>query len=455
MTRPSLLAAVALASLASAAHAQLALSVLTGATETPVVSLYDLGTVASGDTASAHFRLRNTGNSTATVTLLAVGGSGFTLATAPSLPFTLTASAAADFTVAFQAVVSGGYSATLRSDGISVLLTASVVPALTYRVQTPSGTQTLGAAPVDFGSAPVGQPQLRHFLIDNLALQALTVPSISVSGSDFSLSGASPTGSILQAGKEAAFDVQFRPVSAGVRTGTLTIGGKSYGLTGTANALPLPAPQLTITLPQAQSAQQGSITVRFTTLAATGGSGTVTLQFQPSVPGAQDPSVAFASGGQSVPFTFSAGDIQATFGTQRSAAFQTGTTAGTITFTAQLGSASDQRSVTIAPAAATVTAQALRAPGSVQVQLTGFDNTRTAGRLSFTFFDTASNTIAPGAIPADGTSAFAQYFSSSSVGGSFVLRAVFPVTGEVLAIQYVESSVTNSAGTTTTTRTSF
>ena len=196
MTRPNLLAAVALASLAPAAQAQLALSVVTGTTETPAVSSYDFGTVSSGDTTSAHFRLRNTGSATATVTLLAVGGSGFTLATAPSLPLTLTASASADFTVAFQAVVSGGYSATLRSDGISVLLTASVVPALTYRVQTPSGTQTLGAAPVDFGSVSVGQPQVRHFLIDNLALQALTVPSISVSGSDFSLSGASPGGSV-------------------------------------------------------------------------------------------------------------------------------------------------------------------------------------------------------------------------------------------------------------------
>jgi hypothetical protein len=68
------------------------------------------------------------------------------------------------------------------------------------------------------------------------------------------------------------------------------------------------------------------------------------------------------------------------------AAFQTGTTAGTIILSAQAGTVSDQQlvAIMIAPVAFSST-QGSRSPGSIQVQVTGFDNTRTAGRLSFTF----------------------------------------------------------------------
>jgi len=275
-----------------------------------------------------------------------------------------------------------------------------------------------------------------------------------VATSDFSLSGAPPSGSTLQPGQQSGFDLQFQPAAAGPRVGSLTVGGRTYALTGTGVAPPMPKPLLAVSLPSAASAQQGTVSIKFDAPAATSGSGGVTLQFQPSAAGAIDPAIAFASGGQSAPFTFAAGDIQASFGNARTALFQTGTTAGTIVFTAQAGGVSDQQSVSLpaAPVAFTAT-QANRFPGSIQVQITGFDNTRTAGRLSFTFYDNAGNPIAPGTIPADISEAFWNYFAGPSLGGNFLLRANFPVTGDTAGIVYFEAAFTNSAGTSTTART--
>ena len=136
--------------------------------------------------------------------------------------------------------------------------------------------------------------------------------------------------------------------------------------------------------------------------------------------------------------------------------FQTGTTAGTLTFTAQLGGATDRQTVTIPAAPVGITAtQAVRSPGSIEVRVTGFDNTRTVGALTFTFYDAAGSPVAPGAIRADATADFARYFQTSDLGGVFLLRALFPVTGDASGINTFEVQLTNSAGTARTARTAF
>jgi hypothetical protein len=100
------------------------------------------------------------------------------------------------------------------------------------------------------------------------------------------------------------------------------------------------------------------------------------------------------------------------------------------------------------------TAEATRSAASVAVQLSGFDNTRTAAALTFAFFDAAGNMLA-GPIAADAGSAFQSYFQGSDTGGSFMLRAVFPVTGDPARIVAFVASVANQAGLTTTARTPF
>jgi hypothetical protein len=182
----------------------------------------------------------------------------------------------------------------------------------------------------------------------------------------------------------------------------------------------------------------------------------VTLSFEAQTAGELDPCIVFANGRQTVNFTFNKGDTAANFGGASSAAFQTGTTAGTLMLAAQIGGAVSQQNVVIAPAVIGVAAvTGARQTSGVSVNVTGFDNTRTAGMLSFTFYDSAGNVIAPGAIGYDSKAAFSSYFAGSDDGGQFALEAYFPVNGDPSSVSGFTVQLVNSAGTATTARTSF
>jgi hypothetical protein len=333
--------------------------------------------------ASVQFRLLNIGNATSILDVLAVAGSGFTLTGGPALPATVAPQQSVAFTVVFQSAGAGSYSASLDSVGISVLLTATVPVELTCLLSTGGATQPLGAATVSFGIVQQGSAVTQHVVLLNQTNVALVVPALAATGAGFTLSGSTPGGILLQPVQSAGFDVQFSPVMAGLANGSLLVGSRSYLLSGTGTPPPLPAPQLSVALVQALSAQQGTVTVNLSQASGTSGSGTVTLAFQPAVAGATDPAIAFATGGQTAGFTFSAGDSQGQFGTQTSVAFQTGSTAGNLAITVQLGSQTDQQTIVILPAAVSETAaQATRGTGTIEVDVAGFDNTRSAGTVS-------------------------------------------------------------------------
>jgi len=255
-----------------------------------------------------------------------------------------------------------------------------------------------------------------------------------------------PSGQALQPGQGGEFTIVFTPQSTGVRQGSLIIGDRSYPLLGTGVDPPLPKPTVSLDLKQAASAQHGTLIVRFDVPAQARGTGIATLDFQ----GAADSAIVFASGGRSATFAIAPGDVQAAL------PFQTGTTAGVLTFTAQVGGASDRQSVTIAALPPVISAaQGVRSAGSVELQITGFDNTRSLGALSFTFYDAAGNPLAPGAIRTDALADFTRYFAASNLGGVFLLRAVFPVTGDATLVTSCEATLTNSAGSTKAHRTYF
>ena len=434
---------------APAAYAQFELYVVDGNVEHPVSAFYNFGSIYTGESAAARFRLRDTSSAPATVTQLDVAGAGFSLA-GPPLPVALASQAAADFMVTFSAQDAGAYSAALRSDGISVLLTVTVQPRLTYLVQSGNSLLPLGPGGVDFGGVLRDTTVVRHIVIQNQTSLFLTVPAISIPAGDFSVAGTPPSGTALQPDQTSGFDIQFTPSAAGALRGTLVLGDRTYPLTGAGQDLPLPKPALAIDLKQAASLQQGRVTVHFDSPAESAGTGVVSLVFQATAQGASDPAIVFASGGTTAAFAVSPGDTQA------SIPFQTGTTAGTLTFTAQLGGATDRQSVTISPAAAGITAvQGLRSSGSIEVRVTGFDNTRSLGPLAFTFYDPAGNPIAPGAIRTDSSKDFATFFQASDAGGVFLLRAVFPVTGNATGIASFDVALTNAAGTAKTSLTLF
>jgi hypothetical protein len=442
-----------------AVRAQFELFLVNGSLDQPVARAYDFGRVAAGTSISVPFQIANVSSAAATLDLLTVTGSGFSVDTAnePLLPLSLGPQQSVSFTVVFKAAGTGTFSGALNSDGIAVTLSATVPVELTYQWVTPAGVQLLSAGPVNFGSVPVGQsPTIEVSLLNSTSIP-LAVPSLAVTGAGFSLLSQPAAGATVQPSASAALEIQFSPTAAGAATGAIVIGGQSFALSGTGVVPPLPQPSIAITLAAADSAQQGAITVNLSSIPQTSATGTVTLAFVPDagIPGPADPAIAFASGGQSATFNVFIGQKQGLFGgTANSIAFQTGTTAGTLTITVELGANTAQQSITILPAVVGVAAaQGVRSTGSIEVDLTGFDNTRTAGALAFTFFGVNGNQIAP-PIDANGSADFAAYFENSA-GGAFELKALFPVTGDTSQVASFQVTVTNSAGKATTAITSF
>jgi hypothetical protein len=387
---------------------------------------YDFGPVSAGDLSSKRFRLRNLSASAAGVSALAVAGAGFTL-DAPPLPLTLPAQGTVDFTVNFQTADPGGYSAVLRSEGLSILLFATVSPGLTVQF-----------GDTDFGGVERGKTAVRSFAAANDSQEILPAPALRVDGPDFSLPAPVPSGGVPPGGR-LQFSIEFRPSVAGIRRGTLTLGGRTFSLIGIGIEPALPVPRLRID-GFAQSGQQGIVRVDFDAPARTSGSGSITLEFTPLVAGSVDRAILLANGARTAVFPISQGDTAA------SAGFQTGTTAGTLTFSVAIGTNTDRAVLEIPPSAVVVTAsQLILAAGSLEVRLSGFDNTRSAGPLAFTFSDDAGKVIAPGTLRVDGTPEFARYFQASDTG-AFALRAVFPVTGDPGRIAAVDASITNTAG---------
>jgi hypothetical protein len=442
--------------LASTALGQFALYVVDGNVEHPAPAVLDLGQVYPAEAASARFRLRNISNAPAAVGLLKVNGTGYSLSGAPALPTGLAPQQAIEFSVVFQATAAAGYSASLDTEGTSVLITTTVLARLTCQLDTGAGLKTLDASPVAFGTVEAGASTTRHFVISNLTGLVLPVPGIAVQGGGFALQGFPPSGNLLQPLDTAGFDVAFQPGGVGTFTGSLIVGDRTFALTGTSLAVPLPQPLLAIKLGQAASGQQGTVGVQLDTAARTTGSGTLTLDFQPLPKGATDGAIQLGTVGRSLPFTVGTGDTQVSFGDLTAVAFQTGTTAGTLTFTVELGGATDRKSITIDPAPVNIaSATGTRGTGSIELKIAGFDNTRTAGPVTYTFFDAAGSPIPPGAIQVDNTADFAAYFATSDTAGAFGLRAVFPVTGDLTRIAAFEMQITNAAGTAKSGRQNF
>jgi hypothetical protein len=255
----------------------------------------------------------------------------------------------------------------------------------------------------------------------------------------------------ISAGSTITFVVTFTPGAAAVYTGSLAIETRTYGLRGTAFNTPLPTPLLEFDSGSVQSAQQRRLTMRLPTAATSSASGSVNLAFVPDTTiVTDDPAIVFlATGTRSLPFSITQGSTVISIGGQTSAMFQTGTTSGRIRFTlAGVPIAGDPTTTLTIPASAISidSAIATRRTGDLDIQVTGFDNTYSAGAMTFTFSDISGQAIPPGAIRVDFTQDFRTFFVQAKGGSAFQVRVSFPVTGDTSGIGSVDVQLTNSAG---------
>jgi Abnormal spindle-like microcephaly-assoc'd, ASPM-SPD-2-Hydin len=445
-----------LALLPLSALAQIQVFEYNGSTETPVNGIYDVGSAATGDTIATRFRVRNTGVTPATLQTLSLAGTGFQITAAPSLPYIIAPGSEAEFDVSFAPTTLGTYSAFVIVNTLNITLQGHCVAAAALTVAG-SNTPLAAGATIQFGSVTVGQSALQTFALSNPSSTALTVQSISVTGTGFSGPSGIATPVSIPPGQSVSFGVTFQPPAGQADQGMLSIDGRAFNLTGlglTPSLATLPAITMNLASTAGASAQQNSLSISLGAPSQVSGSGTVTMTFVPSVTGVtDDPTVQFLTGKlRLATVNFTQGSSVGTFNGQSSIAFSTGATAGTITFSLTLDGQSQTQisSLTIAPAPIYLdTANGLREDGALAISLTGFDNTYSASQMTFTFYDLTGAVVQPGAIPVSAGSAFQQYFATTQVGGMFALLATFPVTGDTTQIGSFTMQMTNSAGTIT------
>jgi hypothetical protein len=424
-------------------------------------SSFNIGTAAACQTLSSpEVRLRNIGPNAIDVTTVAPLNGAIVLSQYPLPPFQVASQSLQAFYVAFTPTGPGPATSTLTVTGndvvtstvynLSVALSATGVAAPT--LTDSGGNSYCPGAEIYIGRTQVGTTLQTSLTLNNTTPNAVTA---TVSGQDFG-----PTGPVtVLAGAVQTLPISFTPSIPNTETGTLTVSGLVYNLTGVGFAQAVTTLDLSLQLSSNAdlSSNQATVSIPLASPAALSDVGTLTLSFQPAGSLPDDPAIMFmANSSRTVSVEVSPGDTTVQFqaGNATQCTFQTGTTAGTITLTLNLtvSGVTTSTSSTVAPALISLDlSTAVAATDSILLSLSGFDNTHAASALAFTFFDTTGKAIPPGLIQSNVANAFASYYQANpQAGGTFNLQATFPVTGDITQVATVQVKFTNPAGVTTT-----
>jgi len=445
-------------------RAQIVLYSLDGITPSPLGAVYGYGQVAAGDSKIVRFRALNTGTASLTITLLKVinnTGAGFSIVNSSSTPFVVAPGNSMDFFAGFSATAVTSYSATLEvgtvSQTVTAILLATVVPAPTLSVAAPC-TGPDANATISFGRIVQGTQESCTLSILNPFPQALAVSPLNVTGAAFSTTAGSAV--TIAAGQSSSFTIQFAPANATSYSGSLTVGTRTYTLSGTGFSSPLPALVWTFDTSAISSGEQHTLSVQLSAPAPVSATGTLTLTFTPSTAAVtDDAAVQFVATSKRVAsFTINAGATAIAINAQPNIVFSTGTTAGTLTFTVDPGifglSGSASTALTTRPAPIAISSSgATSRANALDVVISGFDNTYSIGALSFAFFDRSGGSIV--SLSADFTANFNAFFRGQTGGSSFLMRVSFPVTGDASQVGGVTVILTNAAGVVSTPRLNF
>ena len=171
------------------ALAQLQVFQFDGTNYTPVGAVANVGSASPGDTLRTRFRVRNMGNGPAILQTLSLSGEGFSIQSAPSIPYTLAPYAGppseAEIDVAFSPTFPASYSATLAINGTDIVLQGNAAASVSLMLAG-SNTPLAAGVAVNFGSVAVGSSKTQSFVLSNGGTTSLTVGTLKVSGADFS-----------------------------------------------------------------------------------------------------------------------------------------------------------------------------------------------------------------------------------------------------------------------------
>ena len=420
------------------------LAIVRPSDDAPISGLLDVGAVAPGDILDTRIRVRNTGGAVATLSILRIGGAGFSLEGAPALPFLMGPGVNADFRVRFRPSGPGSYSATLQVNSTTLLVRGSSSAGVAL---LRDGTVLSSERAIEFGPVNLGEAVRIRLTLRNESAQELAIRQFAVAGVGFSAQPPLTLPLLLRAGEEVGVELACQPSKAGLLTGVLSVDGRTFNLVALAREPDAPDALIELDPSAARSGRQSSLRIRLAAPAQVAITGTLTLQFSPSIDArAGDAAIQFlANSSGNVAVQVAPGETSGLVAGKADVAFQTGTTAGTAIFRLMLGGREREVAVVIPPEAPLIdSVQMQRGQGSVEVTVAGFDNHRSAGNAVFTFTDLGGQDLP--AVSAEAGAAFKQFFNESPAGGLFRLTARFPVSGDASRLSRVTVRLANAIG---------
>ena len=211
-------------------------------------SALTFGNVIVGQTGTQSVKLTNSGNSSVTINLATVGGTGYGIS-GLSLPKTLTGGESLSFNAQFSPTVTGA-----EVGSITFTDNAPGSPQVVSMVGTGVATNSsLVATPgsVAFGNVSVGGSSPQTITLKNNGNTSATISAISSTGTGFSATGLSVP-LTLTANQSTTFTAQFAPTTVGAASGSIQI-------TSTAN-------DPTVSIALSGSGVQGSLTANPTSI---------------------------------------------------------------------------------------------------------------------------------------------------------------------------------------------
>jgi hypothetical protein len=209
-------------------------------------------------------------------------------------------------------------------------------------------------------------------------------------------------------------------------------------------------------------AQQPALTVKLAKPYPLPLDGAITLTFASAVGNVDDPAIQFSTGGRTAAFTIPAGTTAAVF-SNATLALSTGTVAGKITLTLSLQASGQDvtpqpaptRVVTLPAQAPVITTNvtAKRTGSGLEVDITGFSNSRDMTSAAFQFQAAAGTNLQTSQVTIPVDQIFATWYNdaaSQPFGSGFLYAQQFTITGNAAGITGVTVTLTNKQGTSST-----
>ena len=192
-----------------------------------------------GSTATATFVISNSGTGTGNINSVTISGTAFQLSGLALLPAKVPPSGDFRFTIAFaptaRGQLTGSMSVDLGDSRLTVPLGGQAVGStLTFSAQIGGKTVALGAgAGLSLPATDLGSKTSAAVRIDNTGDANAYIATISIVGSDFTLTSVPPLPATLTPGSGFGFTVGFAPQTAGAANGTLIVDNVSIPITST------------------------------------------------------------------------------------------------------------------------------------------------------------------------------------------------------------------------------